>query len=117
MIQFDIQEIKSFIGEIQTSPEELFDDDDGRIAQKTGIDTLHRSQKSAYELAIEAVNRLESLDDIKDDIAYLIYVTQSATYFLPNHASLEFRKNVELPLRLCVLMSTKVVLDSFRHYS
>lgn len=87
MIHFDIQEIKSFIGEIKTSPEQLFDDDDGRIAQKTGIDTLHRSQKSAYELAIEAVNRLESLDDIKDDITYLIYVTQSATYFLPNHAS------------------------------
>jgi len=84
---FEILEIKSSIGEIQTSPEKLFDDDDGRIALKTGIKTLHRSKKSAYDLAIEAVKKLDKLDENKEKFKYIIYVTQSLSYFLPNHAS------------------------------
>ena len=87
MNSFDITEIKSSIGEIKTSPSELFDDDDGRIAQKTGISNIHRSAKSAYDLALDATSKLSSLSDLKDNIDYIIYVTQSPSYFLPNHAS------------------------------
>ena len=61
MNSFEILEIKSSIGEIKTSPNKLFDDDDGRIALKTGIKTLHRSKKSAYDLAIKAVKEVREI--------------------------------------------------------
>ncbi|MFL2693709.1 MAG: 3-oxoacyl-[acyl-carrier-protein] synthase III C-terminal domain-containing protein [Gammaproteobacteria bacterium] len=87
MNSFDILEIQSSIGEIETSPALLFDDDDGRIAEKTGIKTIHRSDYSAYDLAIKASCKLKSLPDVRDEIKYLIYVTQSPSFYLPNHAS------------------------------
>lgn len=87
MNSFDILEIQSSIGELETSPALLFDDDDGRIADKTGIKTIHRSDYSAYELAIKAANKLSILPDTRDKIKYLIYVTQSPSFYLPNHAS------------------------------
>jgi len=87
MSSFDIVEIKSSLGLRETSPALLFDDDDGRIAEKTGINKIHRSDISAYELGVQAVGKLECLPDIRDDLEYVIYVTQSPSYFLPNHAS------------------------------
>jgi 3-oxoacyl-[acyl-carrier-protein] synthase-3 len=85
--RFDLVEIKSSLGRIETSPAVLFDDDDGRIAKKTGINKLHRSDISAYELGVQAVEKLECLPEIREDLRYVIYVTQSPSYFLPNHAS------------------------------
>ena len=87
MIPISIEEIKSSLGERQTTPAELFDDDDGRIAAKTGISSLNRSSKTALQLGIEAVRKLEILEEIREKISFVVYVTQSATYYLPNHAS------------------------------
>lgn len=87
MKTFSILEIKSSIGEIKTSPSDLFEDDDGRIAQKTGIQTLHRTKKSAYELAVDATDKLDKIEFYRKNIKYLIYVTQSPSFYLPNHAS------------------------------
>ena len=87
MNSFDLVEIKSSLGQRETSPGDLFDDDDGRIAEKTGINKLHRSDVSALELGVQAGLKLECLPDIRDKLTYVIYVTQSPTYFLPNHAS------------------------------
>ncbi len=87
MSSFEIIEITSIIGEIEKSPSDLFDDNDGRIQQKTGIEKIHRTTCSAYELAISAVKKLKNLDSLKENIKFLIYVTQSPSFFLPNHAS------------------------------
>jgi len=87
VIPFNIEEIKSSLGETQTTPAELFKDDDGRIATKTGISQLNRTSRSALELGVDAVKKLEILEEVKDKVNFLIYVTQSATYYLPNHAS------------------------------
>ena len=88
MSSFEIVEIKSSLGDEITSPSILFSDDDGRISKKTGIDTIHRSSLTAYELALNASRKLLNLKELKKEIEYLIYVTQSPTYFLPNHASI-----------------------------
>ena len=85
--QFSILEIASALGSQKTSPALLFEDDDGRIAKKTGISNIHRSQGSAFQLASEAVASLKDLDLVREDVRYVIYVTQSPSYFLPNHAS------------------------------
>jgi len=87
MKSFDLVEIQSSLGELETSPSLMFDDDDGRIAEKTGINILHRSDISAYELAIQAATKLTCLPDIREKLKYVVYVTQSPSYFLPNHAS------------------------------
>lgn len=87
MSSFDILEIKSSLGSIETSPALLFEDDDGRIAEKTGINKIHRSDVSAYDLSVQALRKLDCLPTIRGDLKYLIYVTQSPSYFLPNHAS------------------------------
>ena len=87
MTSFDLVEIQSSLGQFETSPSVLFNDDDGRIAEKTGINKLHRSDISAYELAIQATSKLKCLPDIREKLKYVIYVTQSPSYFLPNHAS------------------------------
>lgn len=87
MSTFDLIEIKSSLGREETSPALLFDDDDGRIAEKTGINKIHRSDISAYELGVQALEKLECLPDISNNLKYVIYVTQSPSYFLPNHAS------------------------------
>jgi len=84
---FDLIEIQSYLGRRETSPGLLFDDDDGRIAEKTGINILHRSDIPAYDLAVQAAMKLECLPAIRDSLKYVIYVTQSPSYFLPNHAS------------------------------
>ena len=65
----------------------MFSDDDGRISEKTGIKKLNRSQYSAFELAISALKKSKMLANIASEIQYVIYVTQSPTNFLPNHAS------------------------------
>ena len=95
--QFAIVEISSCLGEKETSPGLLFDDDDGRISAKTGIKILHRSAQSAFDLALEAVGRLDSLAAWKAQIKYVLYVTQSPSYFLPNHAS-RIQAACDLPL-------------------
>jgi 3-oxoacyl-[acyl-carrier-protein] synthase-3 len=87
MSSFDILEIQSSLGLRETSPALLFDDDDGRVAEKTGISKIHRSDISAYDLAVLAAKKLDCLSSIRDNLKYVIYVTQSPSYFLPNHAS------------------------------
>ena len=87
MNSFSLVEIKSSLGVLETTPSLLFGDDDGRISAKTGINRLHRSDVSAYELAIQAALKLDCLPEIREKIKYIIYVTQSPSYFLPNHAS------------------------------
>jgi len=87
-IGFSILEIASSLGEIVTSPSELFEDDDGRISKKTGISSINRSSLSALELATQALGNLTTLGDLKSDIGVVIYVTQSPVNYLPNHASL-----------------------------
>ena len=85
--RFSFVEIASQLGDYQTSPEQMFHDDDGRIAAKTGISKIHRSNKSAFDLAVQAVGRLSGLPNYAENIRFVIYVTQSPSYFLPNHAS------------------------------
>lgn len=87
MINFEILEISSHLGENIVSPASLFDDDDGRISVKTGINILHRSQKTAFELAINAANENSLIKKNKENIEHIIYVTQSPQNYLPNHAS------------------------------
>ena len=87
MSPFDIVEIQSCLGSKETSPALLFDDDDGRISEKTGINKIHRSESSAYDLAVRAATKLDCLASIRTHVKYLIYVTQSPSYYLPNHAS------------------------------
>ena len=84
-IHFDIKHISYSLGENRIDPSSLFDDDDGRVALKTGINTVHRTDKTSLDLAIESVEKLKN--DYLQDIGCVIYVTQSATNFLPNHAS------------------------------
>lgn len=86
-MSFDIVEIGVCLGDIETSPSILFEDDDGRIAQKTGISKIHRSSVSAYDLAVQATMNLKCISSIKSQLKYVIYVTQSPSYFLPNHAA------------------------------
>ena len=86
-IYFDIQAIGISLGEDKINPSSLFSDDDGRVAKKTGINILHRTKKSSYDLAVESVRNLKNFKDYVDKIGCVIYVTQSAVNFLPNHAS------------------------------
>ena len=86
-MSFDLVEIRSSLGKIETSPKILFDDDDGRISDKTGINKIHRADVTAYELSVKAAKKLDCLPLIREHVRYLIYVTQSPTYLLPNHAS------------------------------
>ena len=76
MNSFNIVEIQSCLGEIETSPSELFSDDDGRIAKKTGISKIHRATSSAYQLAEKAASKLTHLDDDRANLRYVFYVTQ-----------------------------------------
>lgn len=85
--RFSLVEIASQLGDYETSPEQMFDDDDGRIAAKTGISKIHRSNTSAFDLAVEAVGKLGGLTHYAENIRFVLYVTQSPSYFLPNHAS------------------------------
>ena len=87
MKSFEFLEIKSSLGAIETSPSQLFADDDGRISQKTGISKIHRSEMSAYDLGVQATSKLTMLEEVCSEVKYLVYVTQSPSYFLPNHAS------------------------------
>ena len=87
MSSFDLIEIQSSLGKVETSPKILFDDDDGRIADKTGINKIHRSDISAFELGIQAAKELDCRPVVRVHVKYMIYVTQSPSYFLPNHAS------------------------------
>lgn len=83
-----ILEIESEIGENEVSPSDLFSDDDGRIVSKTGIARLNRTDKTALQLGLIACRKLTSLDKVREEIGFVIYVTQSPENFLPNHASI-----------------------------
>jgi len=84
---FNILEINAALGENKIEPGSLFDDDDGRLVNKTGIPFVHRTRKTAFDLSIEAILGLSSLKNNSQKIGCVIYVTQSPTNFLPNHAS------------------------------
>ena len=51
---FDLLEIQSQLGEIVVKPDDLFGDQSGKLSDKTGILSLNRSKKTAFELALEA---------------------------------------------------------------
>lgn len=87
MSSFEILEIQSALGETKTSPSKLFSDDDGRIQKKTGISKIHRSSLSAFELSLKALHKLKNIDEVQEKTKFVLYVTQSPSYFLPNHAS------------------------------
>ncbi len=84
---FDLLEIKSQLGETVVLPEHLFGDTTGRLSEKTGIPKLNRSKKTAFELALEAGKKSTLLPQVRDKIGGVIFVTQSASNYLPNHAS------------------------------
>ena len=68
--KFNIVGISSQLGENEIRPSDLFSDDDGRISNKTGINILHRSNKNAFELAIEATRENNLVDELKNNIEF-----------------------------------------------
>lgn len=87
-LYFDIKEISCSLGENEVKPESLFSNDNGRLTKKTGISLLHRTEKTSYQLALEAINNSSNIKKYLSRIGCVIYVTQSAINFLPNHASM-----------------------------
>lgn len=60
-----------------------------RTIEKTGIDTVFQTKRTAVELAASALNRLFGESDLRrDEVDCLIFVTQSPSYFLPSGACL-----------------------------
>lgn len=58
-----------------------------RTIEKTGIETVFQTKRTAVELAASALNRLFGESDLRrDEVDCLIYVTQSPSYFLPSGA-------------------------------
>lgn len=83
---FSIRAIAVEFGETELSlrqhfPEYL------RTIEKTGIETVFQTKRSAVELASSAVNRLFEESELRrDEVECLIYVTQSPKYLLPSGA-------------------------------
>ena len=65
-----LSHISYSLGENRIDPSSLFDDD-GRVALKTGINTVHRTDKTSLDLAIESVDKLKN--DYLQDIGCVIY--------------------------------------------
>lgn len=58
-----------------------------RTIEKTGIETVFQTKRTAVELAASALNRLFGESDLRrDEVDCVIYVTQSPNYFLPSGA-------------------------------
>lgn len=83
--EFDLLAAEYVLGESVSDVLSEFPND-AKVLQKTGVSQVYSTNRTALELA-EAAGRklLLKLGSHRNDIAALIYVTQSPTYFMPAH--------------------------------
>jgi 3-oxoacyl-[acyl-carrier-protein] synthase-3 len=82
--RFAIEDTKYVLGERALSVREVFPEFE-KVVEKTGIEVVHETKLSALELANLALEKLlKAHPKLRQEIACLIYVSQSPVSFLPS---------------------------------
>jgi 3-oxoacyl-[acyl-carrier-protein] synthase-3 len=86
--RFAIEDIQYVLGENSVPIRSTFPEY-SKVIEKTGIEVVHETSKSALDLAHEALEKLlNSNPELRSEIGCIIYVSQSPVNFLPSGACL-----------------------------
>jgi 3-oxoacyl-[acyl-carrier-protein] synthase III len=84
--RFAIEDIQYVLGEKLVPIRSAFPEY-AKVIEKTGIEVVHQSAKSALDLGHEALEKLLTLNpDLRNKVGCIIYVSQSPVDFLPSGA-------------------------------
>lgn len=86
--RFAIEDIQYVLGENAIPIREYFPEH-VKVIEKTGIEVVHETDRTALDLAQEALEKLfQANPGLRNDVGCLIYVSQSPVNFLPSGACL-----------------------------
>ena len=93
--RFAIEDVQFALGEHHLTVRKEFPEF-VKVVEKTGIEVVHETKRSALDLAESALEKLlRENPELRDSASCLIYVSQSPTNFLPSGAcTLQYRCNL-----------------------